>query len=73
MSRADTSERIIAAATALGVQRGVGGLSLQAMASAAGVSKALVLYHFGGKAGVLAALAERIGTANVASRRSVVM
>lgn len=60
MSRADTATRILDAAIALGVAEGVGALSLQGVASAAGVSKALVLYHYDGKDRLLEAVAERL-------------
>lgn len=57
MSNAETSARILDAAIALGVARGVGAMSLQQVATAAGVSKALVLYHFAGKEALLTAVA----------------
>lgn len=60
MSRADAPNRILDAAIALGTAEGVAALSLQGVATAAGVSKALVLYHFDGKDALLAALAERL-------------
>jgi AcrR family transcriptional regulator len=47
---------LLAAAIALGARDGVGALSIQAIADAAGVSKALVLYHFDEKAELFAAL-----------------
>lgn len=58
MSRAETAPRILEAAHALGAAEGVTALTLQGVATAAGVSKALVLYHFGGKDQLLEALAE---------------
>jgi AcrR family transcriptional regulator len=60
MSRAETAPRILEAAQALGAAEGVTALTLQGVATAAGVSKALVLYHFGGKDQLLTALAERV-------------
>jgi len=60
MSRADTAPRILEAAATLGADAGVAALSLQGVATAAGVSKALVLYHFEGKDQLLTALAERL-------------
>ncbi len=60
MSRADASERIIEGAVRLGIARGVGAMSLQAIATASGVSKALVLYHFQGKATLLRAVADTL-------------
>lgn len=65
MSHAETGPRILAAAHALGAAEGVTALTLQGVATAAGVSKALVLYHFGGKDQLLAALAERMVDADV--------
>lgn len=65
MSNADASARILDAAIALGVARGVGALSLQQVATAGGVSKALVLYHFAGKDALLAAVAERLARRDV--------
>lgn len=49
------------AAVTLGAADGVGALSLQAIARAAGVSKALLLYHFRGKSALLAAVVARLG------------
>lgn len=69
MSRADGGDgaaRLLAAAARLGTARGIGALSLQGIATAAGVSKALVLYHFGGKGPLLAALARDLTAASCA-------
>lgn len=60
MSNAEGATRLLAAATELGIARGVGALSLQGIASAGGVSKALVLYHFGGKQALLETLARQL-------------
>lgn len=60
MSRADARTKILQGAAALGAAEGVGALSLQGIATAAGVSKPLVLYHFGDKDRVLAALGETL-------------
>jgi AcrR family transcriptional regulator len=57
----DRAERILAAARSLGVRAGVGALSLQAIAEEAGVSKALLLYHYQGKSALLEALVEQLG------------
>lgn len=67
MSRAEAPARIVEAAIALGAERGVAALSLQGVATAAGVSKALVLYHFEGKDQLLAALAARLVAEDVAA------
>lgn len=65
MSRADTASRLLDGAIQLGVAEGVGALSLQGIATTAGVSKALVLYHFGDKHALLTAVVERLGMQSV--------
>lgn len=60
MSRADSGARLLDAAMRLGVRSGAGALSLQGIATTAGVSKALLLYHFTGKSALLAQLADRL-------------
>lgn len=64
MSRADAAARLTEAAIALGAAEGVGALSLQAIARTAGVSKALLLYHFAGKAALLNAVVEALASAS---------
>jgi AcrR family transcriptional regulator len=66
MSRADASERIIEGAVRLGIARGVGAMSLQAIATASGVSKALVLYHFQGKATLLRGVVDALARGSAA-------
>ncbi|MHB1297420.1 MAG: TetR/AcrR family transcriptional regulator [Gemmatimonadaceae bacterium] len=61
MSRAETTERLLEAAIRLGVERGGGALSFQGIATTAGVSKALLLYHFGDKTVLLLRVAARLG------------
>jgi AcrR family transcriptional regulator len=56
VSSAEGAQRLVTAAVTLGAARGVGALSIQAIAQEAGVSKALVLYHFTDKASLLVAL-----------------
>jgi AcrR family transcriptional regulator len=73
MSRAEGREgaaKLLGAATRLGVARGVGALSLQGIATAAGVSKALVLYHFGGKGPLLGALARQLAATSCAEMQA---
>ncbi len=73
MSRADggeTRQRLLVAAMSLGMRDGVGALSIQAMADAAGVSKALVLYHFEDKQALLVALLEHAVGRDVAALES---
>jgi AcrR family transcriptional regulator len=70
VSRADTAQRITRAAITLGAARGVGALSLQGIAQAAGVSKALLLYHFSGKAALLDAVLAALGQASTARLRA---
>ena len=60
MSRADGANRLIAAAITLGVSRGLGAMSVQGIATAAGVSKALVLYHHADKPTLLRAVHARL-------------
>ena len=64
MSRADGAARVLAAAAALGASRGAGALSVQAIADAAGVSKALVLYHHVDKPQLMRALHAHVGAAS---------
>lgn len=61
--------KLLASAAQLGIARGIGALSLQGIATAAGVSKALVLYHFGGKGPLLRALAQQLATDSEAGLR----
>lgn len=70
MSRADAAQRITRAAITLGAGRGVGALSLQRIAEAAGVSKALLLYHFKGKAALLDAVVVALGQASTVRLRT---
>ncbi len=70
MSRADGAERFVAAATTLGMAGGVSALTMQGIAAEAGVSKALVLYHFDDKRALLRALALRLATTDVAALRA---
>lgn len=71
-ARTEARARILAGAATLGASDGVGALSLQGIASASGVSKGLVLYHFGDKDGVLRAVAAHVAAADVAALRAVV-
>ena len=61
MSRADAARRILEAAIGLGTASGASALSMQGVAGAAGVSKALVLYHYQSKAALLTALLTALG------------
>ncbi len=70
MSRADRAERFLTAATLLGVAGGVSALTVQGIAIEAGVSKALVLYHFDDKHALLRALARRLAAADAAALRA---
>jgi AcrR family transcriptional regulator len=65
MSRAESAPRILDAALALGVAEGVGALTLQGIAASAGVSKALVLYHFSEKDALLGAIAQHLTARDV--------
>jgi AcrR family transcriptional regulator len=59
-SAAATRERIIDAAAAMYEEQGVNATSLQAIADRADVSRGTILHHFGGAAGILDAVAERV-------------
>lgn len=67
--RARAPERILVAARGLVARGGTAELSMGDVASAAGVSKALVHYHFHDKDSLLVALAERAGAAVLARTR----
>jgi AcrR family transcriptional regulator len=59
---AATRQGLIDAATALFAERGFDGARVDAIASRAGVNKAMISYHFGGKGGLYGAiLAENLG------------
>jgi AcrR family transcriptional regulator len=62
VSRADGATRILEAAVRLGSASGVSALSVQGVADAAEVSKALVLYHFDSKAALITGLVGTLGT-----------
>src|SRR5687767_14090830 len=61
-----TAARIIAAARSLAIRGGVATISMGDVAVAAGVSKALIHYHFRDKSSLLCALVENLGTRIVA-------
>lgn len=67
MARADARDRLLDAAIVLGGAQGVGALTVQGIATAAGVSKALVLYHFGDKDALLREVASRLAARDVAA------
>ncbi len=60
--RAQSSARLVEAAISLLCTDGVGGVSVQRVADAAGVSKGLVHYHFRDKDALLCACAEALVT-----------
>lgn len=60
---------MVDAAVALGTRDGVGALTLQGVATASGVSKALVLYHHQDKDALLLAVAERLASKDVEALR----
>jgi AcrR family transcriptional regulator len=60
MSRADTKTAITEAAGRVVLARGVGGLTLEAVAAEAGLSKGGLLYHFSTKEALLAAMVDRL-------------
>lgn len=57
----DVLTRILDAAETLVRERGVAGLTIEAAAQGAGVSKGGLLYHFGTKEALLIAMLERLG------------
>jgi AcrR family transcriptional regulator len=65
-----TPERILAAAVRRGIAAGAGALSVQDVADEAGVSKALVHYHFHDKDTLLARLVRRLATRVVERERA---
>ena len=70
MSRADAASRIVRAAITLGAANGVGAMSLQRIAAAAGVSKALLLYHFKAKTALLDAVVGALAQASKSRLRT---
>lgn len=73
MSRGDAAARLVDAAVALGTARGAAALSLQQVADAAGVSKALVLYHFTDKDALLRAVIAQLGALDAAALEAASM
>jgi AcrR family transcriptional regulator len=55
-----TARRILAAAQDILAERGYAELTMTAISQVSGVNRALVSYHFGGKAGLVAALVETL-------------
>ncbi len=68
----DAQTRILNAAEAIVQARGVGGLTLEAAARDAGVSKGGLLYHFASKEALLAALLARLAACMEADYRACV-
>lgn len=54
MAKTDSRSRILAAATPMFARQGLNGVSVRALASAAGVNLSMISYHFGGKEGLYA-------------------
>ena len=54
MARPDSRSRILAAATPMFARRGLNGVSVRSLASAARVNLSMISYHFGGKEGLYA-------------------
>jgi AcrR family transcriptional regulator len=70
VSRAESPARILEAAIELGTTSGPSALTVQGVADAAGVSKALVLYHFAAKAALLGAILRLLGERGAARLRA---
>jgi AcrR family transcriptional regulator len=68
----DARTRVLDAAEAIVMARGVGGLTLEAAARDAGVSKGGLLYHFASKEALLAAMLRRLSEFMQASYRAAV-
>jgi AcrR family transcriptional regulator len=66
-SAAATRQALLVAAAALFSERGFDGVPIEDVAARAGVNKALISYHFGGKRGLYAAVLES-GFAEMAER-----
>ena len=63
MTRAeDTRERILFGAEEVVLRDGVAHLTLEAAANEAGISKGGILYHFGTRAALVAAMVERLSS-----------
>ena len=58
--RPPTAQRILAAARDILAERGYEALTMTAISQQSGVNRALVSYYFGGKAGLLTALIDRL-------------
>src|SRR4030042_980378 len=56
-------ERILEAATELFAQKGYAGTGVDQLAARSGIAKTAIYYHFGNKAGLLAAALERAASA----------
>ena len=56
----DTKTRILETAAQVVLENGVAGLTLEAVAKAAGLSKGGLLYHYGSKEALLSAMVERL-------------
>ena len=61
LKQGDVLARILDAAEGLVRERGVAGLTIEAAAQGAGVSKGGLLYHFGTKEALLIAMLQRLG------------
>lgn len=68
--RPDAARRILEAARALVAQGGAAGVSIGDVAARAGVSKALVHYHFRDKDSLLTALVQQVGSDVLARARA---
>ena len=60
MSTEDTKNRLLEAAGRVVLERGAAGLTLEAVADAAGLSKGGLLYHYASKEALLTAMVQRL-------------
>jgi len=59
MAKPDSRSRILAAATPMFARRGLNGVSVRSLASAAKVNLSMISYHFGGKEGLYAEILKK--------------
>jgi AcrR family transcriptional regulator len=63
MARSQARDRLLAAAVGHATQHGIADLSLRELAAAIGTSHRMLLYHFGSREGLLAAVASAVDAA----------
>ena len=71
LSVADRRDELVAAATAWVLEHGLGGLSLRPLATAIGTSDRMLVYYFGSRDGLVAAISDFAGQQLVAAMPAV--